>query len=72
MGEKAICISARKAIIIATEHAGVTPKKLSSVSLVREDGAYSISFYDAGRSYSYVIDVTTGEITQFSNEPAWM
>ena len=69
MGEKRICISARKAIIIAAEHAGVKPKGLSSLSLVREEGAYYISFCDAGRSYSYEIDVTTGEVVQFSNEP---
>ena len=53
MSEKEICISARKAIIIAAE-----------------EGAYCISFCDTGRSYSYEIDVTTGEVVQFSNEPS--
>ncbi len=70
MSEKEICISARKAIIIAAEHAGVKPKEFGSFNLVREEGAYCISFYDTGRSYSYEIDVTTGEVVQFSNEPS--
>ncbi len=69
MNEK-ICISARRAIIIAAEHAGIKPKELGSFNLVREEGAYFISFCDTGRSYTYEIDVTTGEVVQFSNEPA--
>ena len=70
MSEKEICISAKRAISIAAEHAGVKPKRLSSLSLIREEGAYCISFCDAGRSFSCEIDVTTGEVVQFSNEPA--
>ena len=73
MDEKRICISARRAIIIAAEHAGVKPKGLGSLSLVREEGAYYISFCDAGRSYSYVsyvIDATTGKVAQFAGEPS--
>lgn len=70
MDEKRICISARKAIIIAAEHAGVKLKELGSFNLVREEGAYCISFCDAGRSYFYEIDVTTGEVVQFSDEPS--
>lgn len=70
MDEKRICISARKAIIFAAEHAGIKPKGLGSLCLVREEGSYYISFCDAGRSYSYVIDATTGEVVQFSDEPS--
>ncbi len=68
MGEKAICISARRAIIIAAEHAGVKPERLGPLSLERDEGAYYISFSDSWQTYSYVIDVTTGEVMQFSNE----
>ncbi len=70
MSEKKICISARRAIIIAAEHARIKPKELGSLSLVREEDAYCISFCDTGRSYSCEIDVTTGEVILFSDEPA--
>ncbi len=70
MREKEICIAARRAIIIAAEYAGVKPKELGSFSLVREDDAYCISFCDTGRSYSCEVDVTTGEVVRFSDEPS--
>ena len=67
MSEKEICISARKAIIIAAEHAGVKPKEFGSFNLVREEGAYCISFCDTGRSYSYEIDIFKLAVFHFAS-----
>lgn len=69
MSDKPIRISARKAMIIAAEHAGVAPRELSSLSLTCDDGLYSVDFFGRRKAYSYTIDAATGEIGHFSAEP---
>jgi hypothetical protein len=69
MSNKPIRISARKAIILAAEHAGITPQGLNDLSLSYDEGLYSVYFCGRGNSYSYTIDAATGEIEQFSVEP---
>lgn len=68
MSNKPICISARKAMIIAAEHALITSQVLSSPSVTYDEGIYSVYFCGNGKSYFYMIDAATGEITRFSSE----
>lgn len=69
MSDRPIRISARKAIILAAEHANITPQELNNLSLSLDEGLYSVYFCGLGKSYSYTIDATTGEIVLFSVEP---
>lgn len=68
MSNKPICVSARKALIIAAEHANITPQNLSSPSVTFDEGVYSVYFCGSGKLYSYTIDAATGKINDFSSE----
>ncbi len=50
MGEKVICMSSGRAIVIAAEHTGMKPKEPDSFSLLFEEDAYRISFCNTGQS----------------------
>ncbi len=68
MSSKPVCISARKALILAAEHARMTSQELSNPSVTLDDGFYSVFFCGHGKSYSYIIDAATGKIDRFSFE----
>ncbi len=68
MSNKPICISARKALILAAEHARITPQQLNSPSVTFDEGVYSVYFCGSGKLYSYTIDAAAGKIVRFSSE----
>ena len=68
MSNKPICISARKALILAAEHARITTQEFSSPSVTFDEGIYSVCFCGSGKLYSCTIDAATGKIVRFSSK----